>query len=398
MKLLKIQASGFPLLADSCSITFYAQQRVMENDREELFKVKEHLYLKNAIAVVGLNASGKTTILQLIDFAIRLLNCEPINAIPSRQVLGDSTHAELICTALDDNTVYKLQTTIEAAPSNAAVYEELEDKYVYRITDEKLMMKPLKRIHKRSDLEVFDSSCTTIKRDEHLQYLSDDVSIIIGQKHSKIGLSNLLQFTNRNTTHFNKDVPPEILNYLDQSIEYLRVAQIDPLKSKYELKFKHEAEPIQLDNTNDLNFYLSSGTVKGIQCFLEAGKVLQNSGYVLIDEIEDHFNQEIAAYLVRLFMNQGTNPHGGTIIFSTHYAELLDDFRRNDAIYLMKRRDDKIHAVNIKEYSTRKDLKKSEAYQANVWGDSAPKYKTQVQLTHLFRDKADQSEKGMKKS
>ncbi len=386
MKLLNIQASGFPLIDDRCNIVFYAQQRVMANDKDELFQIKDHLYLKNAVAVVGLNASGKTTVLQLIDFTIRLLNCNPINVIPSRRILGGANHVTLTCTALDHNILYKLQTTIASTPNDASVYEELEDKYIYQITNEKITIKPFNQVHTKADLEVFDNTCETIQRDEHLQYLSDDVSMMIGQKHQKMSLSNLLRFTNRNTTHFSKDVPFEILNFLDPSVEYLKAIPISKTNQKYILKFTHDPEEIQLDSTNDLNFYLSSGTVKGIQCFLEAKNVLQNGGYMLIDEIEDHFNQEIAAYLVRLFMDPTTNPNGGTIIFSTHYAGLLDDFKRNDCVYLMKRKDNQICAVNVKELATRKDLKKSESYQANVWGDSAPKYKTQIQLTHLFQN------------
>lgn len=385
MRLLKILASGFPLLSDSCSFTFFAQQRVMENDRSELFQLKEHLYSKNAIAITGLNASGKTTILQLIDFAIRLINCEPINTIASRRILGNSPYAKLTCIAMDNDRLYKLTTTIQASANTAAVYESLEDKYIYKISEEELKIKLASKAHSKADIENFDDA-QTIKRSEDMQYLSDDVSIMIGQKSEKISLSNLLRFTNQNTTHFNSDVPSEILSYLDPSIEYLKVVSVSKSNQKYFLKFVHDHDPIQLDSANDLNFYLSSGTVKGIQCFLEAQKTLAQGGYLLIDEIEDHFNQEISVYLVRLFMSPDTNPNGGTIIFSTHYAELLDDFHRNDSVYLMKRKGNEIYAVNVMNLIKRKDLKKSESYQANVWGDSAPKYSMQRKLTRLFKN------------
>lgn len=349
MKLLSIQASGFPLLADRCSIYFYAQQRVIKKDKDELFQIKDHLYLKNIIAVTGPNASGKTTILRLIDFAIRLLNCEPIHAIPSRRILGEAKRAILTCTVLDHNMLYQIQTTITSIPNNAVVYEKPEDKYIYRITDEKIYAKSFDQVRTKTNLELFDHTCEIIQRREHLQYLSDDVSMIIGQKHQKISFSNSLIYTNNFALRFTTNsgsIPSEILNFLDPTIEYLKAIPVNQTNQKYILKFHRSSEEIQVCSINDLNFYLSAGTVKGLQCFMEAKKVLQDGGYLLIDEIENHLNLEITAYFVHLFINPATNPNGGTIIFSTNHVELLDVIKRNDCIYLAKRKNNQIHTRN----------------------------------------------------
>lgn len=57
-----------------------------------------------------------------------------------------------------------------------------------------------------------------------------------------------------------------------------------------------------------------------------------------MDEIENHFNKEIVTTLVRFFMDSRFNKNGGTLIFTTHYPELLDEYDRNDGIYIVRNR------------------------------------------------------------
>ena len=91
------------------------------------------------------------------------------------------------------------------------------------------------------------------------------------------------------------------------------------------MKFKDEEEII-LNHAADLEQYLSSGTIKGIITFSMVKEVLHSGGYLLVDEIENHFNKEIVTTLVRFFMDSRLNKNGGTLIFTTHYPELLDEY------------------------------------------------------------------------
>ena len=69
-------------------------------------------------------------------------------------------------------------------------------------------------------------------------------------------------------------------------------------------------------------------------------------GYLIADELENHFNKEIAATLVRFFLDKKVNKKGATLIFSTHYSELLDEFERNDNIYIIRNKEG-ISAENL---------------------------------------------------
>ena len=134
-----------------------------------------------------------------------------------------------------------------------------------------------------------------------------------------------------------------------------------------------------MNDIEDLNRYLSSGTIKGIRTFNNVISVLQYGGYVLVDEIEDHFNHEIVATLVRFFMDPEINPHGASLIFSTHYPELLDEFDRNDSIYIIRNQNG-ITAENLSDILHRNDIKKSEAYQSGYLEGTVPMYESYLEL------------------
>ena len=100
MKLLSISAKGLPLFKEELHITFFAGQRVSEADRSQLHLLRKgsSYYLNNAISLIGINASGKTSALKVVLLALNMLNNEPINHIETRDILGQSKKVTLdIC-------------------------------------------------------------------------------------------------------------------------------------------------------------------------------------------------------------------------------------------------------------------------------------------------------------
>ena len=171
---------------------------------------------------------------------------------------------------------------------------------------------------------------TAIRNQEEI-YLPDDVSFIIAHNkkvNDTVEVFSLLSYTNINVLPFTEDIPLEVIAFLDPTIEKLCFEQVEG-KTFIHLKFKNEEE-IVLNTAVDLEQYLSSGTIKGIITFSMVKEVLQSGGYLLVDEIENHFNKEIVTTLVRFFMDSRFNKNGGTLIFTTHYPELLDEYDRND--------------------------------------------------------------------
>ena len=217
-------------------------------------------------------------------------------------------------------------------------------------------------------------------RNENEIFLSDDVSFIIA--HNKktqdtLEICSLLSYTNVNVLPFSEDIPLEVIAFLDPTIEKLYFEQMEK-KTFIHLKFKGEDEII-LNNAMDLEQYLSSGTIKGIITFSMVKEVLQSGGYLLVDEIENHFNKEIVTTLVRFFMDSRLNKKGGTLIFTTHYPELLDEYDRNDGIHIVRNRNG-IMVDNLSNILTRNDIKKSDAYQSGFLDGTTPAYEAYMRL------------------
>lgn len=95
--------------------------------------------------------------------------------------------------------------------------------------------------------------------------------------------------------------------------------------------------------------------------------------------MENHFNREIVSTLIRFFLDKKVNKKGATLIFSTHYSELLDEFERNDGIYITKNKDG-ITAENLSGILKRNDIKKSEIYDSGFLEGTVPTYESYIAL------------------
>lgn len=374
MKILRITAQGLPLFKEDLDICFYAQQRVSEDDKNNLYNMIENYYLHSACAFIGINASGKTSVLKVVNLALSIIKNEPINHAETKSILGGAKKAT-ICTYFYDKRKYVccLETEITAKKSKTG-------EYIYSFLSEKLWEKPIASVRSKKYLTDFAGMKPTEIRNQDEIYLPDDVSFIIAHNkkvNDTVEVFSLLSYTNINVLPFTEDIPLEVIAFLDPTIEKLCFEQVEGKTFIY-LKFKNEEEII-LNNAVDLEQYLSSGTIKGIITFSMVKEVLQSGGYLLVDEIENHFNKEIVTTLARFFMDSRFNKNGGTLIFTTHYPELLDEYDRNDGIYIV-RNCNGITVENLSCILTRNDIKRSDAYQSGFLEGTTPTYEAYIRL------------------
>ncbi len=380
MRILKIKANGLKLFSNNLEVDFTTTQRVRNDKSEMLHKISPQIYQNNAIAFVGINASGKTTTLKVISFVIEMLNNESINKIENNIILnGLSGKGEIVFDiyfSVLSNSIYKLKTTIIKKESS----DELESKFI--IKNEQLWEKDIKSIKTKKSIFDFTNLEPIQLRKGNEEYLPDDVSIIISlnkKNNTKINFKNLIDWTNRNSIRVLGGLPQELITFLDPSIEYLKTNLTKDKKGiEIRLKFKGKEE-ILMNLIVELQKYLSSGTIKGINVFMSAMSILAKGGYLIVDEIENHFNKELAVTLVRFFMNHKVNKKGAVILLSTHYPELLDEFERNDNIYVT-RNDGGINVVNLSSILKRNDIKKSEIYQSGYLQGTVPSYESFIKL------------------
>lgn len=374
MRILRIRVNGLPLYKDSFDVSFCASQRVQNNHLNSVFNLFGNIYVNTVEAFAGINASGKTTALKVISFTSMLLGATPLSAEFVPQILGEGISTVFDIDFFVDSKIYHLTSEI--------IREKNQDgNPKVRIVSERLWAKSITTKINKTNLLDYDGRTPVRVRDNSDEYLPEDVSIMIAvnkQIQNKSIFVDLVMLTNFNLFLPEGDsVPTEIITLLDPTIEYITVENVND-KVITRLKFYRQNE-IVLFNPAELNVYLSSGTVKGVRVFSDAVRVLKNGGYMIVDEVENHFNRELVASLLRLFLNKKTNPKGAVLIFSTHYPELLDELDRNDAVFIT-RSNDGLTVNNLNTLLNRNDMKKSEVYQSNFLGGTAPKYNALLAL------------------
>lgn len=375
MKILRIRAKGLPLYQQEVDISFLAAQRVQANHQGAVSKLFGNIYVNNAEAFIGINASGKTTALNIIVFTCMLLNAEPLNSKIVPDIIGPDRDVVFDIDFFADEKIYHLRSEITKEQS-------VDGTFKVKILSEALWEKPVTSKINKSNLLLWVDMKPARDRDDADEYLPNDVSILIAvnkQLRQEILYSNHVGLTDFNVlVPINRVIPAEIISILDPTIERISIETISG-KFVARLKFYGEEE-LTLYNPGDFNIYLSSGTIKGIMVFVDAINMLMVGGYLVIDEIENHFNQELVATLLRLFLDKRTNPHGAVIVFSTHYPELLDELERNDAVFITKHEPEGLKIENLSTLLKRNDMKKSDVYQSNLLGGTAPKYEALLAL------------------
>ena len=175
MKLLKIIASGLPLFKDKCEIDFFALQRVTNDNADKMSSLfstsSQCFYQNNVLSFIGINASGKTSILKLISFVCGMLSNQSINNISCNEVLdGIDSKGKVsfdIFFYAENKTVNVLHTVVG----------KKENKFI--ILDEFLKSKPSSKVKNKNAIFDFEDCEALLTRDNDEAFLLDDISIMV---------------------------------------------------------------------------------------------------------------------------------------------------------------------------------------------------------------------------
>ena len=132
----------------------------------------------------------------------------------------------------------------------------------------------------------------------------------------------------------------------------------------YRLTYKSKTQTI---SDKDLIHMLSSGTTKGLLLYTFVAASLKYGFDLLIDEVENHFHKTLVENMINLYKDKSVNKNNATLMFTTHYCEVLDLFNRQDNIWICTS-DDEIHLKNMYEdYDVRTELLKSKQFYNNAF-------------------------------
>lgn len=391
MKILQIRYSGLTLFENDLTVDFTASQRVEASARENLIEiVDKKVYTNPVIEFAGVNASGKTLTLKAIQFAFAVATGEPVNSSKYQQTMlemvGDKP-VQIVIWFFHNERFYVLTTEVclcgSAEPTGKSICLQNDALYVQNKT---LVKKTDWKQNPESD--EFNFYRLIQRRKDAGEYLPHDVSIniaLMNRAEERLEYIDLLSTVNHNHLKKIGDYIPEVVQFLDPNIEYLRInKQAEGKLASFSLKFMNSEKELILRDYAEIENYLSSGTIKGIGLFMMSIFSFYTGSYLFVDELENHFNLEIVKTLIRFFLDRSINIKGATLIFSTHYPELLDEPPRNDAIYIL-RNSGRITCTNLSKILIRNDgIKRSEAFISDYLQGTAPSYEKYLSLKMMI--------------
>lgn len=366
MKLLSVKANGFKNCADGFGFDFIAKSKKTSEDKEyELLEIDDGLYVYNTIGIVGKNASGKTSALNLLDWCYDILSTFRLGG---KKCSYKDIYLEIVF--YEDGYIYKYTTGLDdsATLEDNAVFKEQN---IYRKKYYKSKLKQIFSENWEDEGQVVgevpeDVSIvfTVLKKTAIREIFYDDSLEYPGNYNITFKLMNMSKL---DTKYVKK-----VLQIFDSNISELR--QNDD--KNYLLTYKGKD---RVFSENELYNFLSSGTTKGFNLYILAVMSLTTGFDLLVDEIENHFHKTLVENLIMLYKDKQVNKKNATLIFSTHYCEILDLFNRSDNIWVTHSRE-KIEIDNIYEkYDLRTELLKSKKFYQNTF-DTAVNYEALMDL------------------
>lgn len=363
MKLLKIKAiNGFKMLANNFEINFLTKTRIDKENicEKDLLQIQDDFYYPLQTILIGKNSSGKTTTLELISCISNFINTGrmPIQFFKEQSIF------ETEFVYFDDGKVYKYHGVFER--------NDILSKEFLIIKDEELHYGVLRDSTKKdlSNLSYYNDNLIAPNVGGDTSGISKnrsgiDFSIVVDSiSWDPLTLEAMVKILNN---IYKCDILTAITRLFDDSIERLSFFY-NETNNPVGYIFKRVNKSELIIDLNYLPRIISSGTYRGIFLFASSIIAFNFGGHIMVDEIEKSFNKNFIENILMLFADKRINKKGATIIYSTHYSELLDGTNRCDNINVLHRKDDVITLSNLSNgYDLRTDVLKSKQFDQNAF-------------------------------
>lgn len=357
MKILRVRASNYKNCCDDFTIDLVAKSKKTSEDKEyELQEIADDLYVFNTVAFVGKNASGKTSAIELMECCYSILS---EFRLEDKHYNYDNVKLEIIF--YYKGNIYKYTTGLKS-DSNLGSKANFTEQHIYQKKYYKSKVKEIYAVEGFEEITGFGE-------------LPEDTSIvffILKKKATRAVYFNCngegadtyhLLFRAMKTYKIPENILVKVIKIFDDKIKSLEMVD----EKHYKLIYQDHVKEL---SDSELVYILSSGTTKGVLLYIFVVAALENGFDLLIDEVENHFHKTLVENMISLFKDKTVNKKYATLIFTTHYCEVLDLFNRQDNIWIAKS-DNKIHLENMYEnYNIRTELLKSRQFYNNVFDTS----------------------------
>lgn len=366
MKILRIAFENIGVFSNGVSIDFVANDRVVNTGQvKNLFGT---ISSQNIVGIVGPNASGKTILLRLIRAAISIVvENRGLNDIKFSEgiIKEDSV---MTVDFFNENKLFRVCSTI-------GVKSEIYKDSVYYFKQEVIYSKSKTKVKARANLFDFSDDNIISTRAEFMNefnFLKPQDSIVAAYNKNSLYSVDTIDSTNLNIYYDRGKEFMPFVNLFDNSIE-----SIETQGDETRIKFKNKEDVIVAKSFIEAQNYISSGTIKGVELLGFLVHIMKTGGYLVIDEIENHLHKKLVQTIIGLFDDPTINKKGATLLFSTHYSEIMDCLERKDNIYVLVRNNShESRAVRYSDVVSRNDIKKSEVLLSNYIEGTAPSYES----------------------
>ncbi|MGL5150918.1 MAG: AAA family ATPase [Clostridium sp.] len=405
--LIEFSVENYYSIKEKITFSMIASKDKSYEDNLILDSVKNINLLKTSV-IYGANGSGKTTVLKALDFIASMLNIsnnmQKGKRIPTepfkleRKYKNSPSVFDVIFKVNNVKYAYGFAVTEKEVVeeylyyypnSRQTIIFERDNVNNYKFTNDVERQTQIKdKFH--SDNKLFLSTLSAWNYEKaHIPYnwLANDIHFVKPQSSVHDYTTDIIKD--------NKNVKNIVINLLSQAISgisniELKEIEIDPQDNPL-LKFFNEEAMNKILSSNDnklisvstvhkmndcedlVEFDLSDesdGTQKLYGLLGLWVSILENSGTLVVDELDLRLHSKLTRFLVELFHDPAVNKNNAQLIFTTHDTNLLDQdlFRRDQIWFTEKKNDDSTDLYSLDDFNVRKDAAIEKGYLQGKYG------------------------------
>jgi len=397
MLITRVKATNFYGVKDPVEISFTEggeKEKVGYFNRD-----KERISLISGF--YGANASGKSTVLNIIDTVIRVMLAKQqdfmiapngikqdiVLALPNYHTSMQSKPIVLEVDFIigDDKYSYSFSIVNEGKEISQEVLYKNKNK-IFSREDHKITFEA----DTKKKLAILAENIVAPKKSSFLSVLLDDssdISVFVNLKE-EIGISDLKQINNQvcfitdkrtvqmgqnninglmafainylnsdtKTAGEKIDVVNSVVKYFEPSFDKLNIEKIgdnspnnNPMNGSISIKY----EAIYKDFYKELGIMeLSAGTRELISYISDILRMIKIGGIVVYDETSKFYHPDMEIAILNLFKDKDINKNNAQLFFSSHNHETFDVLH-NDQAHIVEKKDSVITVSKVSDYDVK---------------------------------------------
>jgi uncharacterized protein len=384
MLITRIKAGNFYGIKDPIEVDF-----TEGGEKEKMGYVnkgKERISLISGF--YGANASGKSTVLNVIDTIIRIMLIkQPEFILGSNGIKKDSTIAlpNYHITMKSKPVVMEIDFIIDEDKYNYSISiidggKEISEEILYKNNKEifirkkhnisfevniskkigtlaKNIVAPQKSsflsviLDDSSDISVFGNLKEEIgisdlkKIKNKVCFITDKRSVQMGQNNISGLINFAVSYLNDNDTKTAADrlgIVNSVVKYFEPPLKEITIKPINQNSFDFSASYTNFYKPLPITE-------LSAGTRELISYISDVLRIIKTGGVVIYDETSKYYHPDMEFAILNLFKDKDINKHNAQIFFSSHNHETFD-LLQNDQAHILEKKDDNIIVSKVSDY------------------------------------------------